>query len=119
MIVLDTQAWLWWMHQPERLSKRAIRAIEEAEASQGMLVSTMSVWEVAAKCQIGKLELPLEIHEWYKKASSYPHIATSGRNQKGLREARELMGNGLKERRAIREHRRRGEKLIHNRLSTG
>jgi len=74
MIVLDTQIWLWWMHQPVKLSKKAIKAIREAEASQGMLVSTISVWEVAVKCQIAKLELPLEIYEWYKKASSYPHI---------------------------------------------
>lgn len=76
MIVLDTQAWLWWMHDPTRLSKKAIVAIKEAEASEGMLVSTISVWEVAVKNKLGKLDLPIEILEWYRKASAYPHIVT-------------------------------------------
>ena len=74
MIVLDTQAWLWWMHDPAKLSKKAIAAIKEAEAAEGMLVSTISVWEVAIKNDLGKLDLPMEIFEWYRKASSYPHI---------------------------------------------
>jgi len=74
MIVLDTQAWLWWMHDPSKLSKKAIAAIKEAEASEGMLVSAISVWEVAVKNSLGKLDLPIEIFEWYRKASGYPHI---------------------------------------------
>jgi len=74
MIMLDTQAWLWWLHDPGRLSKRAARAIHEAEKSDGMTVSAISVWEVAAKQALGKLRLPMEIHEWFGAAVAYPGI---------------------------------------------
>lgn len=74
MIVLDTQVWLWWMHDPGKLSKKARAAIEEAESTSRILVSAISVWEVAVKNELGKLTLPLGIHDWYRNASAYPRI---------------------------------------------
>ncbi|MBN1193360.1 MAG: type II toxin-antitoxin system VapC family toxin [Coriobacteriia bacterium] len=75
MIVLDTQAWLWWMHSPQTLSDAARTAVEDAEATSRILVSAISVWEVAVKVDLGKLTLPMAIDDWYEKASSYPRIA--------------------------------------------
>lgn len=74
MIILDTQSWLWWMHDPLKLSKEAFQSINDAEASDGMRVSSISVWEIAVKIELGKIELPLEINEWYRRASTYPNI---------------------------------------------
>jgi PIN domain nuclease of toxin-antitoxin system len=74
MIVLDTQAWLWWVHDPSRLSRRAKVAIERAEKTDGIRVSVISVWEIAVKSELGKLELPMEITEWFRQASSYPNL---------------------------------------------
>jgi PIN domain nuclease of toxin-antitoxin system len=74
MVVIDTHAWLWWLHDPSRLSPTArTRLIREEE--QGMMViSAISVWEIAVKLQLGKLTLPMDIHAWYDKAASYPGI---------------------------------------------
>ena len=74
MIVLDTQAWLWWVHDPSRLSRRARAAIREAENTDGMRVSVISVWEIAVKNELGRLELRQEINEWFRQASSYPNL---------------------------------------------
>ena len=74
MIILDTQAWLWWLHAPNRLSRRAVSAIQKAERGKGIRVSSISVWEIAVKTEVGKLELPLEINEWFEKARSYPNL---------------------------------------------
>ncbi len=74
MIVLDTQAWLWWLHDPSRLSVRARKAIVQAEKGDGMVVSAISVWEVATKCALGKLVLPLQIEAWFALARTYPSI---------------------------------------------
>ena len=74
MIILDTQAWLWWLHDPNRLSRRAVAAIQKAERGKGIRVSSISVWEIAVKTEAGKLELPLEINEWFEKARSYPNL---------------------------------------------
>ena len=70
MIILDTQAWLWWLHDPARLSRRALSSIQAAEGGKGIRVSAISVWEIALKTQVGKLELPLEINEGYERARS-------------------------------------------------
>ncbi len=74
MIVLDTQAWLWWCHEPSRLSKAATAAIVKAEKTDGILVSAISVWEIAVKAELGKLRLPMEINEWFRVASLYPNL---------------------------------------------
>ncbi len=74
MIILDTQAWLWWLHDPSRLSRRSLSKIRSAEKGKGIRVSAISVWEIAVKTELGKLELPLEINEWYERARSYPNL---------------------------------------------
>jgi len=74
MIILDSQAWLWWLHDPKRLSRRAVSNIQKAERGNGIRVSAISVWEIAVKTEAGKLELPLEINEWFEKARSYPNL---------------------------------------------
>jgi PIN domain nuclease of toxin-antitoxin system len=73
-ILLDTQAWLWWLHSPDELSGRARTAIREAEQKDGILISAISVWEVAVKQALGKLQIPMEIHEWFRQASQYKGV---------------------------------------------
>ena len=55
-VLLDTQCWLWMASAPERLSTRA-RAIVEAIDNE-LLLSAGSVWEIAIKHALGKLQLP-------------------------------------------------------------
>ena len=74
MIVLDTQAWLWWLHEPSRLSEPVRRALRAAEREDGMTVSVISVWEVATKCALGKLVLPMQVNEWFALARTYRGI---------------------------------------------
>lgn len=74
MIILDTQAWLWWTHDLSRLSPKVIQLIKNAEQSDGIRVSVISVWEIALKNINGKLILPLQINEWVHQACSYPNL---------------------------------------------
>ena len=74
MIVLDTQVWLWWVHDVSKLSKRSALAIKQAEETDGIRVSVISVWEIAVKSALGKLELSMEIDEWFRLARSYPNL---------------------------------------------
>ncbi|MDJ1169641.1 type II toxin-antitoxin system VapC family toxin [Roseofilum sp. BLCC_M154] len=39
------------------------------EPQNGLLVSAISVWEIAVKSSMGKLVLPLPIDQWYTLAS--------------------------------------------------
>ena len=93
MIVLDTHAWLWWLHEPARLSSRARTAIEEAEASRSLRVSTISVWEVAIKVASGKLALPMDLDTWFGRAQSYPGIELVSVDARDALESTRLPGS--------------------------
>lgn len=51
-VLLDTNALLWYLLQPSRLTGPARRAIETAAS---LAVSAATVWEVVTKHRIGKL----------------------------------------------------------------
>ncbi len=53
--LLDTQCWLWWIAQPEKLNEAAIRHI--TDKSNHVLFSAASSWEIAIKYGLGKLKL--------------------------------------------------------------
>ena len=54
--LLDTSALLLALSEPERLSPEARAAIEDPSST--VLVSAASVWEIAIKRSLGKLEAP-------------------------------------------------------------
>ena len=55
MILLDTNALLFVMLNQERLTGRALAAIGDADE---LLVSSISIWEIAVKNKKGKRPLP-------------------------------------------------------------
>jgi PIN domain nuclease of toxin-antitoxin system len=61
-LLLDTQCWLWWFSQPERLSEEAIEQI--ANETNEVWFSVASVWEIGIKVAIGKLPLPEQIDDY-------------------------------------------------------
>jgi PIN domain nuclease of toxin-antitoxin system len=65
MVVLDTHAWLWWVAEPSRLSARARKAIESADA---VGVASISVCELAMLQSRGRIRLAHPIGEWVGRA---------------------------------------------------
>jgi PIN domain nuclease of toxin-antitoxin system len=53
-VLLDTQVLFWWYAEPEKLTKRARAALEDAEIT--VLVSAVVAWELAIKAAIGKID---------------------------------------------------------------
>lgn len=53
-LLLDTHALLWWFTDDSRLSETARELI--ADATNEILVSAASGWEIATKQRLGKLE---------------------------------------------------------------
>jgi PIN domain nuclease of toxin-antitoxin system len=58
MLVLDTSALLYWTLDPARLTLKAEQAIQKADR---ILLSSISVWEIALKVKRGKLILPITL----------------------------------------------------------
>lgn len=65
MIVLDTHVLLWWAAgQHERLTARALQAIEAESAGGQVLVSAISAWEIAMLVRAGRLALSMDVADW-------------------------------------------------------
>jgi PIN domain nuclease of toxin-antitoxin system len=73
-MLLDTHTWLWWLHSPDQLSNRAREILTVGEHQNSLMVSAISVWEIAVKSSIGKLPLPLAMDEWFAMARTRPGI---------------------------------------------
>lgn len=58
-LLVDTHIFCWWFYEPERLSRKAIKVMRGAEK---VFVSSASIWEVAIKVRLGKMNAdPLEL----------------------------------------------------------
>lgn len=55
-LLLDTHCWLWWLVEPEKLSKTATDAIKTLDNE--LWFSVASIWEIGIKFNAGKLPLP-------------------------------------------------------------
>lgn len=60
-ILLDTNAFIWFLEGSERLSKKAKEAIEADE--NVCHVSIASFWEMAVKISIGKLDMAISFED--------------------------------------------------------
>lgn len=65
-LLLDTHAFLWFATGDERLSAPARAAI--SAPSNHRLVSAASVWEMAIKVSLGKLDVSGELDDWLQRA---------------------------------------------------
>jgi PIN domain nuclease of toxin-antitoxin system len=54
LLLLDTHAFLWWLTDSAKLADEARTAI--AEASSLVYVSAASIWEIAIKTRLGKVD---------------------------------------------------------------
>jgi PIN domain nuclease of toxin-antitoxin system len=70
VIVLDTHAWVWFVGDPDRLSRPARAAIEGSLSDASIHVSSISCWEVALLVKKGRLELSMDVAEWVDRAAS-------------------------------------------------
>lgn len=57
-LLLDTHAFLYAINQPERLSSKVANMLLDPSVPRWL--SAISLWEIAVKIQIGKLDLPRE-----------------------------------------------------------
>jgi PIN domain nuclease of toxin-antitoxin system len=72
-LVLDTNVWVWWVTQPDRLSRtqRDDRADAPARAV-ALLLSVIPCWEVALLVRHGRLRFTLPVDVWLERATALP-----------------------------------------------
>jgi PIN domain nuclease of toxin-antitoxin system len=73
MIVLDTHVWVWYVSDPEKLSKTALDAVEKEITDQKPLfISSISAWEISMLVAKGRMELKTDVRDWIAKSESLP-----------------------------------------------
>lgn len=75
MIVLDTHVLVWWLGaEKKRLSSTALKAIDRALASDQVIVSSISAWEIATLVQRNRLDLSMDVLVWLEAASEIENL---------------------------------------------
>ena len=76
--LLDTHILLWWHGDRGRLSRDQLKAIAAASAEAPLLVSDISLWEVAMLHGLGRIRLTIPLREWLEKAVAAPLVRRHG-----------------------------------------
>ncbi len=74
-ILLDTHVWVWLMEGSEReISVSCRQSLEKASVESALVVSVMSVWEIAMLDVKARVQLSLDCRAWVDKALTAPGI---------------------------------------------
>lgn len=76
--LLDTHVLIWWLNDRNRLSPAQQKAVGSAGPELPLLVSDISLWEVATLYSLGRIQLSLPLREWLDKAVAPPLVRRHG-----------------------------------------
>lgn len=74
LVLLDTHVWVWLLNGDQKLSPKALKAVERSLSGEAVLLSAISPWEVAMLVSKGRLTLDRDVGEWVQAATSIPGI---------------------------------------------
>lgn len=72
--LLDTHVLLYWLGDSSRLSKAQRQLLETATEEAPLLLSDISLWEIATLCSLGRISLTLPLRDWLEQAVAYPLV---------------------------------------------
>lgn len=73
-IILDTHVWLWTMLGNPILTKEYRNAFERILKIHGILISSMSIWEIGMLVDKKRIEIEMEVLDWVTQALEVPGI---------------------------------------------
>lgn len=66
MIVVDTHIIIWDALQPYQISKKAKKAIETANKTDGILFCEISLWEISMLISRSRIKVDVSFHEFIR-----------------------------------------------------
>ena len=76
--LLDTHVLIRWLNDRSQLSSRQRQVIGAADDNSPLLVSDISLWEVATLHSLGRIRLSIPLREWLEKAVAPPLVRRLG-----------------------------------------
>ena len=78
-LLLDTHIWLWYVGNDARRFSPRIQPHVEAAVQRGeLLISAISVWEVAVLDASRRIELSQDVRTWAARALGFPGVRFKG-----------------------------------------
>lgn len=74
MIVIDTHVLVWWLAQAPGLTPAARRAIGRNTGSGEIVVSAISILEIATAVRRGRLQFSVPLDQWLADMRSLPEL---------------------------------------------
>ena len=72
--LLDTHILLWWFEDDGKLSRAERRVLQRASDANPLLVSDISLWEIATLVDLGRVRLRLPVRQWLDEATAPPLV---------------------------------------------
>lgn len=76
--LLDTHVLIWWFSDRPRLSPGQQQVLESASPESPLVVSEISLWEVATLHGLGRIRLAVPLQEWLERATAAPLVRRQG-----------------------------------------
>ncbi len=77
-LLLDTHVWWWWLSGEKRLSAAQSRRLRKVTPAAPVLVSDISLWELATLAALRRIELSVPLRQWLESAVSPPLVQRCG-----------------------------------------
>jgi PIN domain nuclease of toxin-antitoxin system len=74
MILLDTHILIWLLIAPENLAPKAKKVILAARKSGPLVLSAISLWEMAWLAQNKRIDVDVSVDSFVKKCASYVQV---------------------------------------------
>ncbi len=75
---LDTHILIGWLDQSARLSPAQQEVLSRADPDSPLLVSDITLWEIATLCSLGRIQLSMPLRDWLDKAVAPPLVRRQG-----------------------------------------
>ncbi len=72
-LLLDTCCWLWWLDNPDKLSKQQLDAI--VNRRNQLFLSVATIWEISIKVNNKKLTIPQQLNKLVERECPIDNIS--------------------------------------------
>ena len=76
--LLDTHILVTWVSSPDELSPAQRLVLDAVSGTDPVMVSDISLWEVATLVSLGRLALDRPLREWLERAAAPPLVRRLG-----------------------------------------
>jgi len=78
-LLLDTHVWVWYVEDEARQFSRRLEPLIEGAVQRGeVVVSAISVWEIALLEAARRIELSVDVRAWVGRALAFPGVRLKG-----------------------------------------